>query len=215
MIGDWLPWRLSRSLGWEVFLSTCTCLKRTLTTSFGSVCLGALVTSVLTTLELATIFLLPCCIVDLLLRYLNRYAFVQVATYGKSYFNSARSIQSLFKLFGAEAVVNDNLLVAILLSLCPLVTLIATIVTFVAGDVWLDVCISPSVSIYKLLILTSVLLRSSSLTSSFLHSWYLALSTPPCVQPASRCWIQLSSLFLCALWNHLADSKTLSQSYSS
>ena len=90
-------------------------LRRTVT-SFGSVCFGAIVTAVTSSFELAIATLLPCCICDLLLRYVNRYAFVQVATYGKSYCKSARSTLSLFRLYDLQAVANDNLTVAIMFS---------------------------------------------------------------------------------------------------
>jgi len=116
------------------FHSAVVCLKRTLTTSFGSVCFGALVTSVLSTLELSIVFLLPCCLVDLFLRYVNRYSLVQVATFGKTYVQSARSVVRLLRLYGLESVANDNCLAMILFSFCSVITFIVSLLT-VAGAI--------------------------------------------------------------------------------
>lgn len=42
-------------------------------------------------------------------RYFNRYAFIEIALYGKSYITSAKSTWRLFKDRGVDALINDSL----------------------------------------------------------------------------------------------------------
>jgi len=98
-------------------------LKRAVTTSFGSICLGSLLVAILQTLRAVfrslrnarNSFLI--CIIDCilgmlenLLRYFNLYAFTQVAVYGKTYCEAARDTWALIHSHGYEAIINDNLI---------------------------------------------------------------------------------------------------------
>eukprot|EP01123_Difflugia_compressa_P003737 TRINITY_DN15039_c0_g1_i1.p1 TRINITY_DN15039_c0_g1~~TRINITY_DN15039_c0_g1_i1.p1 ORF type:complete len:438 (+),score=15.59 TRINITY_DN15039_c0_g1_i1:177-1316(+) len=102
-------------------------LQRSLTTSFGSICLGSLIVSLIKTLR--TIVrslrsesnnLLLCCIdcilscIDGLVQYFNHYAYCQVAIYGKTFVRSAKDTWELFKTSGLEAIINDNLVDGVL-----------------------------------------------------------------------------------------------------
>jgi len=102
-------------------------LKRSVTTSLGSICLGSLIVSLLKTLRtlirmlrsennsillcLADCFL-GC--IDALVQYFNHYAFCQVAIYGKTFIEAARSTWNLIKYAGLEAIANDNLVDGVL-----------------------------------------------------------------------------------------------------
>jgi hypothetical protein len=108
--------------------------KRALTTSLGSNCYGSLLISVVqlirTIVSVArgnaadndnvacAIFL--CCIecfismIEELLEYFNKYAFAQVAIYGKDYCTAGRDTWELTKSRGLDAVINDDLIANVL-----------------------------------------------------------------------------------------------------
>lgn len=95
--------------------------KRTMTTSFGSVCLGSLIVAFLqavramlrgsknsrSCLTLLALCLLRC--VENLIRYFNKYAFAQCAIYGSSFIQSAKATWNLFMTRGILAIINDDL----------------------------------------------------------------------------------------------------------
>jgi len=90
--------------------------KRAITKSLGSICVGSLLTAIVQVLralassrrggELIRCFL---GLIEGLIRYFNRYAFTQVAIYGKSYFQAARSTWELFCHHGLDVIINDDL----------------------------------------------------------------------------------------------------------
>ncbi|KAJ3110719.1 putative choline transporter, neither null mutation nor overexpression affects choline transport [Phlyctochytrium bullatum] len=103
---------------------------RALGPSFGPICFGSLLVAIVATLraianqakqeaaENGNIFLcllatciscLLACIQDLL-EYFNKYAYTQVAIYGKSYCDAAKSTWRLIQTRGLEAVINDSLI---------------------------------------------------------------------------------------------------------
>eukprot|EP00756_Hemistasia_phaeocysticola_P038959 Hpha_TRINITY_DN16791_c0_g2::TRINITY_DN16791_c0_g2_i1::g.79436::m.79436 len=84
--------------------STGKAFKRSMTTSFGSICLGSLLVAILQFIRMLIQILMRnsnhavrcivMCIldcIDSLMRYFNRWAFVQVAVYGKSYIQAAKA----------------------------------------------------------------------------------------------------------------------------
>jgi len=94
--------------------------KRTMTTSFGSVCFGSLLVAVLQAMRAMlrgvnrggvvaciTMCILAC--IERIMRYFNKYAFVQVATYGCSFFTAAKNTWGLFMSKGIMALINDDL----------------------------------------------------------------------------------------------------------
>eukprot|EP00736_Rhodelphis_marinus_P006756 Rmarinus@m.21229 len=111
-------------------------LKRALTTSFGSICFGSLLVAILQTLRwlveslrshlrserndnLAADLMLCCleCVLNVLesvLKYFNKYAFVQVGVYGKTFIESAKDTLELLEASGISALINDDLVSGVL-----------------------------------------------------------------------------------------------------
>ncbi|KAF2673042.1 DUF580-domain-containing protein [Microthyrium microscopicum] len=104
--------------------------KRTITYSFGSISLGSLITAIVNLLrQLCSIAqnneagqgnaaaamalcVLGCLlsILDWVVNFVNRYAFITIALYGKSYFEAAKATWSLIKDRGFDALINLCLL---------------------------------------------------------------------------------------------------------
>lgn len=114
------------------FLSTATqdaanpvwsCLRRSLTLSFGSICLGSLLVALVQMMRFLLksaaggdrknlVTVLAECFLNLiesLMRYINFYAFVHVAIYGKPFFASAKSAWRLITERGIDVIINDSL----------------------------------------------------------------------------------------------------------
>jgi len=104
------------------FNPTPPALKRTLTTSFGSVCLGSLLVAALQALRAmvnaarnnrnAMVTCLVLCLlncIESMIRWFNTYAFAHCAIYGTSFVQSARMTFDLFSKRGVLALINDNL----------------------------------------------------------------------------------------------------------
>ncbi|TPX61697.1 hypothetical protein PhCBS80983_g00930 [Powellomyces hirtus] len=113
---------------------TAASAKRALTTSFGSICFGSLVIAILQTiramLRMASqeaaqdgnvvgalcAACAGCClgIIEGLIEYFNKWAFVQVAVYGKDYITAAKDTWRLCKTRGIDAIINDQLIGTVL-----------------------------------------------------------------------------------------------------
>jgi hypothetical protein len=129
-------------------------LKRTMTTSFGSVAFGSLVVAIIQTLKaIATIgrnsamedassngdgCSVVLCIIASMARcllgcleaialYINHYAFVIVATYGQSYLQAGKSTLIMFQRTGFINLLNDNMLDRLHFAIA---SLIATLIAF-------------------------------------------------------------------------------------
>ncbi len=106
---------------------TMASIKRACTTSFGSVCFGALVITIVQLIRTAisyarsqtnstiAYFILCClqCIVSCfegLLDFFNYYAFTQVAIYGKDYCTAAKDTWNLLKQRGLDVIINEILI---------------------------------------------------------------------------------------------------------
>jgi len=100
--------------------------KRALTTSFGSICFGSLLIALLQTLHyilnslrsdsddgiMAFLAMCASCILSMLeglFEIFNKFAFTQVAMYGKPFVRAAKDTWELIKNRGIEAIVNDSL----------------------------------------------------------------------------------------------------------
>eukprot|EP01083_Nonionella_stella_P087182 242427_1 len=102
---------------------TIKALKRSLTTSLGSICLGSLIVAFISALRQLVIAVknkskhnLVLCLLECLLRclqrmvqYFNMYAFAHCAIYGTPYVQSANIAWSLLKSKGIDALINDDL----------------------------------------------------------------------------------------------------------
>ncbi|DAZ98352.1 TPA: hypothetical protein N0F65_007159, partial [Lagenidium giganteum] len=109
--------------------TVCACLKRSCTTSFGSICLGSLVVSTLLPLRmscrtLATRNTLMMCIcvcilgfIEMIFSHMNKWGFYYIALYGKSFVDSSTSVLAVIdhRLF-REIVADDP--VEYLLTMC-------------------------------------------------------------------------------------------------
>lgn len=111
-------------------------LKRAATSSFGSICLGSLLVAIIQTARTLVqsvarqgadnpieAILASCaeCIlacIESLLRFFNKWAYVQVAVYGKSFVESARDTWDLFQNQGFHLVINDDLIMGVLFMGC-------------------------------------------------------------------------------------------------
>ncbi|XP_076922544.1 uncharacterized protein LOC143584354 isoform X1 [Bidens hawaiensis] len=105
-------------------------LRYAVTTSFGSICYGSLFTAAIRTLrwelrgfrsKIGNNECLLCCVdfvfhlVETLVRFFNKYAYVQIAVYGKSFNHSARDAWELFQSTGVEALIAYDCSGAVLL----------------------------------------------------------------------------------------------------
>lgn len=98
-------------------------LKRSVTFSFGSICLGSLLTAILQVVvdnlrsmrrqpRLGVFFCIIACLLQYLehlLEYFNKWAFVYVGLYGYKYMDAGKMAMSLFKSRGWTAIVSHNL----------------------------------------------------------------------------------------------------------
>eukprot|EP00474_Spongospora_subterranea_P008991 CRZ09449.1 hypothetical protein [Spongospora subterranea] len=97
--------------------------RRTLTTSFGSICLGGLIVSVIEALRVifkssrrgnrdsiadaCCTCILSC--IESIVKYISKYAYARVAVYGESFMQASRATYDLFKTKGIDVVVADEL----------------------------------------------------------------------------------------------------------
>ena len=128
-------------------------LKRTMTTSFGSVAFGSLIVAIIQTLktlagfrarnteggsDCASVVLcvlagIAQCILSVLesiAMYINHYAFVVVATYGQSYIQAGKTTLEMFTRTGFVNLLNDNMLDRLYFCVC---TLNSAIICFAAA----------------------------------------------------------------------------------
>ncbi|KAG0229810.1 putative choline transporter, neither null mutation nor overexpression affects choline transport [Actinomortierella wolfii] len=102
-------------------------LKRSCTTSIGSICFGSLIVAAIQTLRAIAAMLrgdsdngfmvFLACIIDCILaciqgiaEYINKYAYCQVAIYGKPFIQAAKDTWTILKDRGIEQIINDNLI---------------------------------------------------------------------------------------------------------
>lgn len=97
------------------------CLGRALSTSFGSICFGSLIVSVIQTIrflvrslkdEKSVVGAIADCIlgcIENLASYFNFFAYTELSIYGRSFISSAKDCWALIKRSGVELIVNDVL----------------------------------------------------------------------------------------------------------
>ncbi|KAJ6899343.1 CTL-like protein [Populus alba x Populus x berolinensis] len=122
-------------------------LRYSVTKSFGSICYGSLFTAAIRTLrweirglrsKICKNECLLCCVdflfhlVETLVRFFNKYAYVQIAVHGKSFNRSARDAWELFQSTGVEAIIAYDCSGAVLL----MVTLLGGLITGTCSGVW-------------------------------------------------------------------------------
>jgi len=102
--------------------------KRATTTSFGSICLGSLIIAIVKAMRnmaeqgrrsdnniarCLCLCILQC--LENLIQFFNQYAFTQVAIYGKTYCEAAKSTWELLKYRGFDLIINDNIIGGVLI----------------------------------------------------------------------------------------------------
>ncbi|XP_021723854.1 CTL-like protein DDB_G0274487 isoform X1 [Chenopodium quinoa] len=122
-------------------------LRYAVTTSFGSICYGSLFTAAVRTLrweirgfraKIGNNECLLCCvdfvfhIVETLVRFFNKYAYVQIAVSGKSFNHSARDAWELFQSTGVEALIAYDCSGAVLL----MGTILGGLIAGTCAGVW-------------------------------------------------------------------------------
>ncbi|GMH01873.1 hypothetical protein Nepgr_003712 [Nepenthes gracilis] len=122
-------------------------LRYAVTTSFGSICYGSLFTAAIRTLrweirgfrsKICGNECLLCCIdflfhlVETLVRFFNKYAYVQIAVSGKSFNHAARDAWELFQSTGVEALVAYDCSGAVLL----MGSLLGGLITGTCAGIW-------------------------------------------------------------------------------
>ncbi|KAK3041258.1 hypothetical protein RJ639_001360 [Escallonia herrerae] len=122
-------------------------LRYAVTTSFGSICYGSLFTAAIRTLrweirgfrsKIGNNECLLCCVdflfhlVETLVRFFNKYAYVQIAVYGKNFNHSARDAWELFQSTGVEALIAYDCSGAVLL----MGTVMGGLITGTCAGVW-------------------------------------------------------------------------------
>jgi len=112
--------------------------KRATTTSFGSICLGSLIIAIIQALRSSNSSrnrngYAGCCLgcLENLIKYFTRYAFVQVAVYGKTFCQAAKDTWHLMTQRGIDAIVNDSIINKVL----GTITLISAVLCGVLGGV--------------------------------------------------------------------------------
>lgn len=102
--------------------STGSALKRSLTTSFGSICFGSLIVAILKALRqiaqeaqdqgdacaCIAVCILQC--IESLIEYFNKWAFTYVGIYGYKFTQAGKAVIDLFKQRGFDAIINDDLI---------------------------------------------------------------------------------------------------------
>ncbi|KAK6931474.1 Choline transporter-like [Dillenia turbinata] len=122
-------------------------IRYAVTTSFGSICYGSLFTAAIRTLrweirgfrsKIGNNECLLCCVdflfhlVETLVRFFNKYAYVQIAVYGKGFNHSARDAWELFQSTGVEALIAYDCSGAVLL----MGTVLGGLITGTCSGVW-------------------------------------------------------------------------------
>ncbi|KAJ1976320.1 putative choline transporter, neither null mutation nor overexpression affects choline transport, partial [Dimargaris verticillata] len=114
-------------MGYPTTTPTASALKRATTNSFGSVCFGSLLVAIFQTIRgiLQTLMnsnsddavgaFIACCIgcilaqIQALLEFFNKYAYIQVAIYGKPFIPAAKDTWRLLTTRGIDLLINDDL----------------------------------------------------------------------------------------------------------
>jgi len=116
-------------------LGTTSSLSRALTLSFGSICFGSLIVSILELINSilstimhaanssgnATLVSLLCCVrccvtcVEKIVQYFNRYAYTYVGIYGYSFLTAGKHVFELFSSKGWSTIANDSLTETVLM----------------------------------------------------------------------------------------------------
>jgi len=180
---------------------------RAITTSLGSICFGSFIVAFLeatraivrmaksaatrnNNIVVAILLCLIECwlgILERMIRYFNKYAFTQVAIYGKDFITAAKDTWDLFKHRGFEMLINDNLTGMVLFMGCVIGGAITGLIGGLwaysfdhSNDVWLPVGIVCFIIGYFMVLLTMTVIESAVATT------YVVLAEDPAVMGRNR-----------------------------
>jgi hypothetical protein len=119
---------------------------RSITTSFGSICLGSLIVAIIQAVkemlhsmrdgnDSMMMCLAECLLgcIESLVEYFNQWAFVYVGVYGYSFMEAGMNVIQLFKSRGWTAIIADNLVDTVLLMVSLAVGILTGIVGVIVG----------------------------------------------------------------------------------
>ncbi|PVU90099.1 hypothetical protein BB559_004797 [Furculomyces boomerangus] len=128
-------------------------LGRASTYSFGSICFGSLIVAIIQTIRailnyirhsddnnIITSILIVCadCIlscIEALVEYFNKYAYIEIAIYGKPFMQAAKDTWHLIKERGIEALINDSLINNVILMGSFMTGVICALLTYILARV--------------------------------------------------------------------------------
>ncbi|GJP60148.1 hypothetical protein CLOP_g17283, partial [Closterium sp. NIES-67] len=103
---------------------TSLALHRAATKSFGSICFGSLIVALIQTIRFIVAALannddggnfIACCAqcilacIEAIVEFFNKYAYIQIAMYGKTFIRASKDTWELFKARGVDVLINDDL----------------------------------------------------------------------------------------------------------
>ncbi|KAL3700486.1 hypothetical protein R1sor_018508 [Riccia sorocarpa] len=120
-------------------------LRRATSTSLGSICFGSLIVSILEAIRVMVRGLqgqcnefVVCClscllgVIESLMQYFNKWAYIQVALYGKTFVKASKDTWTMFKAQGLDVLINDDLTSTVLFIGC----IIGGVLSGILGGLW-------------------------------------------------------------------------------
>ncbi|KAL2651243.1 hypothetical protein R1flu_019371 [Riccia fluitans] len=120
-------------------------LRRATSTSLGSICLGSLIVAILEAIRVMVRGLqgqcnefVVCClscllgVIESLMQYFNKWAYIQVALYGKTFVKASKDTWNMFKEQGLDVLINDDLTSTVLFIGC----IIGGVLSAILGGFW-------------------------------------------------------------------------------
>jgi len=118
-------------------------LKRALTTSFGSICLGSLLVSLIQTIRFMVrsqddgfcALCVDCCLscIESALEFMNKYAFTYIAIYGGDFCDGGQAAWGLLKERGFDLIINDDLTETVFVTASLFTAILVGVVTGLVG----------------------------------------------------------------------------------
>lgn len=139
-VGTFASWYYLQNTPNMPSMPTLGAFSRTMTTSFGPVSFGSLIVAAVDTLRVlasssrnnCTACLLS--IISSIIRYINTYVFVYVATYGDSFIQAAKRTLNLFERTGLLNLLTDSLFSRLSFAVCFSSGVVASTATYIANQ---------------------------------------------------------------------------------
>eukprot|EP00270_Netrium_digitus_P012664 TRINITY_DN4141_c0_g1_i3.p1 TRINITY_DN4141_c0_g1~~TRINITY_DN4141_c0_g1_i3.p1 ORF type:complete len:496 (-),score=92.39 TRINITY_DN4141_c0_g1_i3:295-1743(-) len=166
---------------------------RATTTSFGSICFGSLIVAILQVLHTLVqsaqsndngneilLSIVDCILgcLESLVQLFNKWAYIQVAVYGKSFMNAAKDTFELFKAQGIQLLINDDLTTSAFTFGCFLNALVSAVIG-VLLTINQRVEITIVVGILAFIIGFSIMALMTSIIESGIAAYYVCYAEDP------------------------------------